>query len=137
MRKASIKGFFTLLTGFGLILFIASCVDLSVENIPQSIDFNSKVKFVNNVPGIEASISVDGSQIGSVQSGGESAYVDANSGSRNIQANYTSGPNVEQRVVLDAERKIIVTIEEDTTVVGQDTTLVRFFVKNDDGYIWE
>lgn len=130
MRKTHKSGLFSLLIGFSLILFIVSCVDLSVENIPQSINYRSKVKFMNDVPGADATITVDGSQVGTVQSGGESSYMDATSGSRYVKASYTSGPNVEGNVILDTDRKIIVTIVEDSTGA-------RFFVKSDDGYIWE
>ena len=133
MRKTYKHRFFSLLIGFTLILFLASCVDTSVENIPQGINYMSKIRIVNNVPGVDATCTVDGASIGNVQSGATSNYVDAPSGSRTVVADYSSDPDVQATVILDTEKKITVTVVEDT-VSG---TVVRSFVKTVDGYIWE
>ena len=150
MGKVYKNRFFSLLMGFSLILFVASCVDTAVESIPTSINYTSLVKFVNEVPNDAASITIDGSPAGSVPSGEESAYMEAPSGSRSMTATYPSGPNVDETVFLETDFKIMVTIVEDTiftivqdtTIVNQDTTitdvedttLTRFFVKSLDGY---
>jgi hypothetical protein len=119
-----------LITLFLFIIMLAGCVDTGVENIPQNLNYTSRVKFVNQVPGVTATVTIDGSQAGSIQSGEESAYVVASSGSRNIAANYASGSNVEERVFLETDYKITVTIVEDS--VGN-----RSFIKTLDGYIWQ
>lgn len=114
------------LVSIALLIFMSGCVDTSVENIsPQ--DYKSEVRFINEVPGADASISIDGSQVSTVPSGQESAYVVVPSGSRNIAANYTSGPNVSQIVSLETDFKITITVVEDTTGA-------RSFVKTLDGY---
>jgi len=114
----------------GIILYLAGCVDTGVENIPQNINFNSQVRFVNQVPGANATISIDGGSVGTVQSGATSSYTQAPSGSRNIIASYSSGPNVEGPIFLETDYKITVSIVEDST--GN-----RFFVKSLDGYVWQ
>lgn len=124
------KNKFLLSITIGLILFWAGCVDTSVENIPQSFDFMSQVKFVNSVPGAAATITLDGTQVATVESGSESAYMEAPSGSRQIVANFSSGPNVEGRITFETEFKIAVSIVEDTTGA-------RSFVKSLQGYVWQ
>jgi len=114
----------------GIILYLAGCVDTSVENIPQNINYISQVRFVNQVPGANATISIDGGSVGTVQSGATSSYTQAPSGSRNIIASYSSGPNVEGPIFLETDYKITVSIVEDST--GN-----RFFVKSLDGYVWQ
>jgi hypothetical protein len=114
----------------GLILIWSGCVDTGVENIPTTINFRSQVRFVNEVANASATITVDGSQAGTVQSGETSAYVETASGSRNIIATYSSGPNVEGILSLETDYKITITIVEDTTGT-------RSFVKTLDGYIWQ
>lgn len=114
----------------GIVLVWAGCVDTAVETIPESIDYNSQVRFVNQVPNETATITVDGSQVATVQSGGESSYMEAPSGSRNVTATYSSGPNVSRSVFLDTEYKVTVSIQEDSTGA-------RFFVKTLDGYVWQ
>lgn len=113
--------------GLTLILLLGSCVDTSVENIPTSVDFRSMVKFVNNVPNETATITVDGNQVGDVASGGESSYLDTPSGSRNVKADYSNGPNVEAPLFFETDYKITVTIVEDS--LGN-----RSFVKSLEGY---
>jgi len=113
-----------------LILIWAGCVDTGVENIPQSINYMSQVKFVNQVPGADATVTIDGSSVGTIQSGGESSYMEAPSGSRNVVANYSSGSNVQGSIFLETEYKITVSIVEDST--GN-----RSFVKSLDGYVWQ
>ena len=111
-----------------LIFIWSGCVDTGVENITTK-NYRSLVKFNNQVPGADASITIDGSQVGNVASGAESSYTDVPSGSRNIIATYTSGANVEGILSLETDYKITVTIVEDSTG--------RFFVKTLDGYIWQ
>ncbi len=127
--------------GISLIFYLVGCVDTTVENIPQTLTYKSQVRFVNSVQGVDATITIDGSQVASVQSGKTSSYTVVNSGSRNISAKYTSGPNVQQVLSLDTDSKITVTIVQDTTykVQGTDTVgfdLVRSFKKSLDGYTY-
>ena len=129
MKKSDInKLLFSIISG--IVLVWSGCVDTGVENIPQTIDYKSQVKFVNQVPNETATITMDGSQVATVPSGGGSAYMEAPSGSRNVTATYSSGPNVSGRVYLDTERKITVTIQEDSTGA-------RSFAKTDEGYVWQ
>ena len=114
------------LIGIALLMFVSGCVDTSVENISPK-DYRSDVRFNNQVPGVDATITIDNSQVGTVPSGGESAYFEASSGSRNIAATYSSGSNVSQVMTLETDFKITITIVEDT--LG-----VRSFVKSLDGY---
>lgn len=114
----------------GIVLAWSGCVDTGVENIPQTIDYKSQVRFVNQVPNETATITIDGSQVATVQSGGQSGYMEAPSGSRNVAATYSSGPNVSGAVFLETEYKVTVSIQEDSTGA-------RFFVKTLDGYVWQ
>ena len=114
------------LIGIALLMFVSGCVDTRVENISPK-DYRSEVRFDNQVPGVDATITIDNSQVGTVPSGGESAYFEASSGSRNIAATYSSGSNVSQIMTLETDFKITITIVEDT--LG-----VRSFVKSLDGY---
>lgn len=114
---------------FGLLvtLFLSSCVDTSVQNIePQ--DYRSQVRFVNNVPNEAAAVSLDGSQVSTLQTGETSAYRETTSGSHDILASYSNGPNAEGRLVFETDYKITVTVVEDTS--GN-----RSLVKTVDGYI--
>jgi len=130
MSKTYKHRFFSLLIGFSLIMFLASCVDTSVQNIPDNLNYRSKVRFVNEATA-DATVTIDNVSVGSVATGNQSSYVDAASGSRNIQATFTAGTNPDPRtIILDTERKVTVTIVEDSTGA-------RSFVKTIDGYIWE
>ena len=129
MNKKKKMKYPTLFLGIIAALFITSCVDTSVQNIePQ--DYRSQVRFVNDVPNEAASVSLDGSQVSSLQSGETSAYRETTSGSHDVVASYTTGPNAEGRLVFETDYKITITVVEDT--LG-----IRSFVKTIDGYIWQ
>ena len=127
-KKRKIK-YPTLFLGIILTLFLTSCVDTSVQNIePQ--DYRSQVRFVNDVPNEAAAVTLDGSQVGTLQTGETSSYRETTSGSHDVLASYTTGPNAEGRLVFETDYKITVTVIEDTS--GN-----RFLVKTIDGYIWQ
>ena len=123
--KKSYKNKLLVFFSIGIILTLSGCVDTGVENISEQ-NYRSLVRFANNVPGVDASITVDNSSVGTVPSGGQSDYADVPSGSRNIAANFTSGSNVNQVLTLETEFRITITIVEDTTGA-------RSFVKTLDG----
>lgn len=113
-----------LLFSMVVILMWNGCVDTGVENIAPK-DYTSLVKFVNQVPGADATIAVDNSQVSTVPAGQESGYVEVPSGSRNVMATYSAGANVTETVFLETEFRITVTIVEDSTG--------RHFVKSLEG----
>ena len=54
------------------IIFIAGCVDTSVESVPQSINYSSQIKIVNLVSGAgTATITLNGQSLGTVDFGNE------------------------------------------------------------------
>ncbi len=119
----------SLLIGFCLIMFLASCVDTTVENLPQTVDYQSMVKFVNQVPNQTATITMDGASVGSLASGDSTAYMEAPSGSRSIVATYPD-TTMTRSIFLDTEYKVRVSIQEDSTGA-------KSFVKTVVGYVWQ
>ncbi|RPI71476.1 MAG: hypothetical protein EHM47_10130 [Ignavibacteriales bacterium] len=113
------------LVSMAMLIYLSGCVDTSVENIsPQ--DYKSSVRFENEA-GAAATIAVDGSQVSTVASGQMSSYVEVNSGSRNIQATYPSGQNINESISLETDLRITISIVEDSTGA-------RSLVKHIDGY---
>jgi hypothetical protein len=129
MNKMKKMKYPALFLGFIVALFITSCVDTSVQNIDVQ-DYRSQVRFVNDVPNEAASVSLDGSQVSSLQTGETSAYRETTSGSHDVVASYANGPSAEGRLVFETDSKITITVVEDT--LGN-----RSFVKTVDGYIWQ
>lgn len=129
MNKKKKMKYPALFLGIIAALLITSCVDTSVQNIePQ--DYRSQVRFTNDVPNETATVTLDGSQVGSLQSGETSAYRETTSGSHNVVVSYAIGPNAEGRLVFETDLKITITVVEDT--LGN-----RSLVKTIDGYIWQ
>jgi len=114
-----------------IMLFISSCVDTDIVNIPTNFtDLKSKVRFVNQVAGADAVVSVEGTQVGTIPPDGSSSYIEFAAGRKRVTASYSSGPNVEENLSFDTDYKITFSIVEDP-VTGE-----RYFQKNLDGYVW-
>jgi hypothetical protein len=113
-----------IIISMGLIFFSSGCVDTGVENIsPQN--YRSQVIFDNDT-GTDATVSIDNSQIGSVQPGGESAAVEVPSGSRNITADFSAGNDLTQTISIETDFIVRLTMVEDSAGV-------RSFVKTLEG----
>lgn len=101
----------------GLILIWSGCVDTSVENIPDSFDFNSQLKIVNIASATNAqSITVlnkEGVEIGTFQIalGQESPaegepFMNIPSGAKTFIVHFASSPDQTFRLSLESERRI-------------------------------
>lgn len=79
-----------------MIIFIAGCVDTSVQSIPSSVNYSSQIKIVNLVSGAgTATLSLNGQALGSVDFGKEipgaaSDFLTVSSGSKTISATFAS-----------------------------------------------
>jgi hypothetical protein len=135
MRKAYKNRFFSLLIGFSLILSVASCVDLSVENIPQGFNFLSQLKFVNLVPGGgTATITLDGTQIGTADPGNETPaagqpFREVPAGSKELNVDYSNGGSDQFNIVTDTDYKMRIYIVGDSSGNSVAKSLQR--------YIWQ
>ena len=78
------------------VVFIAGCVDTSVQSIPPSIDYSSQIKVVNLVSGGgTATLTLNGQSLGTVDFGSEvpgsqSAFLTIPSGNKILIAGFTS-----------------------------------------------
>lgn len=76
-----------------LVVFIGGCVDIGVQTIPDSVNYNSQVKFVNLIVGAgTATLTLDGQSLGTVDFGGEapssSGFLQIPSGNRILNISY-------------------------------------------------
>jgi hypothetical protein len=82
--------------GISAIVFIAGCVDTSVNPIPSSIDYSSQLKVVNLVTGAsQAALTLNGTSLGTANFGSEvpgsgSAFLTLGAGSKTLLANFSS-----------------------------------------------
>jgi hypothetical protein len=132
MSKAD-KNKILYIISISLLLFLNSCIDTGVENIPQSIDYMSQVKFVNAVPGSgPVTITVNSEQIGTAEPGAEtpagSAFKVVPAGAKTINAGF---PNSAYTFNLstDTEYKMRIFITSNGTDVTATKSLQR--------YIWQ
>ncbi|KUG24763.1 hypothetical protein ASZ90_005421 [hydrocarbon metagenome] len=133
MTKIITKKYLLLiLSSIGIMLLISSCVDTDVVNIPTNFtDLKSKVRFVNQVAGADAVVSVEGTQVGTIPPDGSSSYVEFLAGRKRVTVSYSTGPNLEENLTFDTDYKITFSIVEDP-VTGE-----RSFQKKLDGYVWD
>jgi hypothetical protein len=82
--------------GISTIVFIAGCVDTSVDPIPNKIDYSSQLKVVNLVTGVsQAALTLNGTSLGTADFGNEvpgsgSAFLTLGAGSKTLLANFSS-----------------------------------------------
>ncbi len=130
MRKADKKKLLIVM-GISLIMFMAGCVDTSVQPIPSSITYHSQLNFVNlaTVQGA-ATLSLNGQSLGSVDVGNSapSAFMQVIAGSKTLTANFASGTQ-SYNFTADTDYKIRIFLVGDST-----TTSV---VKSAERYIWQ
>lgn len=133
MTKIITKKYLLLiLSSIGIMLLISSCVDTDVVNIPTNFtDLKSKVRFVNQVAGADAVVSVEGTQVGTIPPDGSSSYIEFFAGRKRVTASYSTGPNLEENLTFDTDYKITFSIVEDPE------TGERYFEKKLDGYVWD
>ncbi|MBE0539520.1 MAG: DUF4397 domain-containing protein [Ignavibacterium sp.] len=77
------------------VVFIAGCVDTSVQSLPTSIDYSSQIKVVNLVSGAgTATLTLNGQSLGTAEFGGEApsqaTFLTIPSGSKVLNASFAS-----------------------------------------------
>ncbi len=126
MSKTDKNKFLHIIT-ISITLFLAGCLDTSVENIPDSFDFHSQLKIVNLASVTNAqSISVfnkEGTEVGSFTIGlGQEfpaegvPFMDIPSGSKTFVVHFAGSPNDTLRLSLESERRIRLYIFNPDTV---------------------
>lgn len=94
------------------VVFIAGCVDTDVNPIPPSIDYQSQMKVVNLVQGAgTATLTLNSQSLGTADFGGEtpnssSAFLTISSGSKTMDASFTSATNQNYRFAATTEYKM-------------------------------
>ena len=79
-----------------VVVFIAGCVDTSVQSIPSSIDYSSQIKIVNLVSGAgTATLTLNGQSLGTVDFGSEIpgsqvAFLTIPAGNKTLVASFAS-----------------------------------------------
>ena len=121
--------------GICTVVFIAGCVDTSVNPIPSSINYESQIKVVNLVSGAgQATLSLDGQSLGTVNFGSEipgsgTAFLTIPSGSRTIAATFASATGQTYKFAASTEYKYRVFL------VGTDSS--NELVSMRQRYIWQ
>lgn len=119
-------------------VFIAGCVDTSVNPIPSSINYSSQMKVVNLATGAgSASLSLSGQSLGSVTFGGElpgsqAAFLTIPSGSKTLVASFDNGSSKSFRFSATTDykfRAFLVGSAADTT--GPSLVIVN------QRYVWQ
>lgn len=119
-------------------VFIAGCVDTSVNPIPSSIDYSSQMKVVNLATGAgSATLTLNGQSLGTVNFGGElpgpqAGFLTIPSGSKTLVASFDNGSSKSFRFSATTEykfRAFIVGSAADT--VGPSVVIVN------QRYIWQ
>jgi len=95
-----------------MIVFIAGCVDTSVQSIPSSINYSSQIKVVNLVSGAgTATLTLNGQSLGSAEFGNEvpgaqSDFLTIPAGSKTLKASFTSAANQNYQFAATTDYKI-------------------------------
>lgn len=131
MRKADKKKLLIVM-GISLIMFMAGCVDTSVQPIPSSITYYSQLNFVNlaTVQGA-ATLTFDGQSLGSVAVGSSapSAFMQVVAGGKTLSANFANGGTQTFNFTADTDYKIRIFLVGDSTSAS--------VVKSAERYIWQ
>lgn len=92
------------------VVFIAGCVDTSVNPIPPRIDYSSQLKVVNLVTGVsQTALTLNGTSLGTADFGSEvpgsgSAFLTLGAGSKTLIANFSSAVDT-FKFALDTDYK--------------------------------
>jgi hypothetical protein len=98
--------------GICTVVFIAGCVDTSVNPIPSSIDYSSQIKIVNLVQGAgQASLTLNGQSLGAVDFGSEipgsgSAFLTIPSGNKTLTATFASAADQKYQFAASTDYKL-------------------------------
>ncbi len=92
------------------VVFIAGCVDTSVNPLPSSVDYSSQISIVNLVSGAgAATLTLDGQSLGSVAFGseypGQLPFLTVPSGNKVLDASFTTAASQEYRFAASTEYK--------------------------------
>jgi hypothetical protein len=117
------------------VVFIAGCVDTSVQSIPSSIDYSSQIKIVNLVSGAgTATLTLNGQSLGSVDFGSEipgpqSTFLTIPSGNKTLNASFATASSKNFQFAAATEYKLRIFL------VG--TAASNDLVTNYQRYIWQ
>ena len=117
------------------LVFITGCVDVSVQPIPNSINYSSQIKVVNLVSGAgTATLTLNGQSLGSVDFGSEVpgpqlAFLTIPAGSKTLSASFASAASKDFQFAATTDYKIRIFL------VG--TAASNDLVTNSQRYIWQ
>ena len=117
------------------VVFITGCVDVSVQPIPNSINYSSQIKVVNLVSGAgTATLTLNGQSLGSVDFGSEVpgpqlAFLTIPAGSKTLSASFASAASKDFQFAATTDYKIRIFL------VG--TAASNDLVTNSQRYIWQ
>lgn len=116
------------------VVFIAGCVDTSVQSLPTSIDYSSQIKVVNLVSGAgTATLTLNGQSLGTAEFGGEApsqaTFLTIPSGSKVLNASFASATAQNYQFAAATEYKFRVFL------VG--TSAANDIVVRYQRYIWQ
>ena len=117
------------------LIFIAGCVDTSVQSIPPSIDYSSQIKIVNLVTGAgTATLTLNGQSLGTADFGSEvpgsqSTFLTVPSGNKTLSASFTTAASKNFQFAAATDYKIRIFL------VG--TGASNELIANYQRYIWQ
>jgi len=117
------------------LIFIAGCVDTSVQSIPPSIDYSSQIKIVNLVSGAgTATLTLNGQSLGTANFGSEvpgsqSAFLTIPAGNKTLAASFATATSKNFQFAAATDYKIRIFL------VG--TAASNNLVTNYQRYIWQ
>ena len=117
------------------VVFITGCVDVSVQPIPNSINYSSQIKVVNLVSGAgTATLTLNGQSLGSVDFGSEVpgsqlTFLTIPAGSKTLSASFASAASKDFQFAATTDYKIRIFL------VG--TAASNDLVTNSQRYIWQ
>ncbi len=117
------------------LIFIAGCVDTSVQSLPASIDYSSQIKIVNLVTGAgTATLTLNGQSLGTADFGSEVpgsqlTFLTIPSGNKSLSASFTTAASKTFQFAAATDYKIRIFL------VG--TAASNNLVSNYQRYIWQ
>jgi len=117
------------------LIFIAGCVDTSVQSIPPSIDYSSQIKIVNLVSGAgTATLTLNGQSLGTADFGSEvpgsgSGFLTIPSGNKTLAATFATATSKNFQFAAATDYKIRIFL------VGTGAT--NELITNYQRYIWQ